>query len=194
MPLHGAIEKDDSYNGDRILVNKFAYEIGEPQRWDVIVFKYPGDPPTTPLRSRTDSRTNYIKRLVGLPGDTIRIQNGDVWVKTAKDKKEQGDAADFVIARKPPRKLLAMLQPVFDNDYMPRIAKYGWPARWYRRPDLPARRPSCRRLGAPTIRRRSPSTGRPRASSGCDTITECRRLSAVAGRRGADGARCHARN
>ena len=36
---------------------------------------------------RTDSRINFIKRLVGLPGDTIRIQNGDVWIKTAKDKK-----------------------------------------------------------------------------------------------------------
>ena len=41
----------------------------EPQRWDVIVFKYPGDAPT-----------NFIKRLVGLPGETIRIQHGDIWV------------------------------------------------------------------------------------------------------------------
>ena len=96
----------------------------EPQREDVIVFKYPCSD------GRNDSRVNYIKRLVGLPGDTIRIQNGDVWVKSAKDKKEFGPAAKFVIARRPPRKLLAMLQPVFDNDYMPRIANEGWPARW----------------------------------------------------------------
>ncbi len=114
-----------SYNGDRILVGKFAYEASDPQRWDVVVFKYPGDAPT-----------NFIKRLVGLPGETIRIQNGDIWVLSADDKLHGRNA--FHIARKPPEKLLAMLQPVFDNDYMPQIAKYGWPARWYPDSDAPA--------------------------------------------------------
>jgi signal peptidase I len=107
-----------SYNGDRILVGKFLYELSDPRRWDVIVFKFPGDAPT-----------NYIKRLVGLPGETVRIQHGDIWIRSAQDA-AKGDAG-FRIARKPPQKLLAMLQPVFDNDYMPRIAEYGWPARWY---------------------------------------------------------------
>ena len=125
------LDNDTSYNGDRILVSKLAYEIGEPQRWDMIVFKYPGDPPTVPPEERTDSRINFIKRLVGLPGDTVRIEHGDVWIKSAKDRKKLGKDAPFVIARKPPRKLLAMLQPVFDNDYMPAIAKDGWPARWF---------------------------------------------------------------
>ncbi len=62
-------------DGDFIVVNKFAYglrlpvlntrivEIGEPQRGDVVVFRYPPDP-----------RINYIKRLVGLPGDRVRIE------------------------------------------------------------------------------------------------------------------------
>ena len=119
-----------SYNGDRILVGKFAYEFGEPQRWDVIVFKYPGD-------ATTDARTNFIKRLVGLPGETVRIQHGDMWIRrTARSA--------FHIARKPPEKLLAMLQPVFDNDYMPRIAKYGWPARW--QPEPSGRRQRGRRV------------------------------------------------
>jgi hypothetical protein len=63
-----------------------------------------------------------------LPGDTIRIRDGDIWVRSAGEKAD--GAADFVIARKPGPKLLAMLQPVFDNDYMPKIAEYGWPARW----------------------------------------------------------------
>ena len=59
--------------GDFILVNKFAYgirlpvldtkviEVGDPQRGDVMVFRYPSEP-----------TINYIKRVVGLPGDTIR--------------------------------------------------------------------------------------------------------------------------
>ena len=56
-----------SFNGDRILVSKFAYQFREPRRWDVIVFKYPGN-----------AKVNYIKRLVGLPGETLRIQHGDI--------------------------------------------------------------------------------------------------------------------
>ncbi|MGU0930799.1 signal peptidase I [Pseudomonas aeruginosa] len=59
--------------GDFILVNKFAYgirlpvldtkviPIGDPQRGDVMVFRYPSEP-----------NINYIKRVVGLPGDTVR--------------------------------------------------------------------------------------------------------------------------
>lgn len=47
-----------SFSGDRIIVSKFAYEIGEPERWDVIVFKFPGA-----------ATINYIKRLIGLPGE-----------------------------------------------------------------------------------------------------------------------------
>ena len=59
--------------GDFILVNKFAYgirlpvldrkiiEVGNPQRGDVMVFRYPSDP-----------NVNYIKRVVGLPGDSVR--------------------------------------------------------------------------------------------------------------------------
>ena len=108
-----------SYNGDRILVSKFAYELADPQRWDVIVFKFPGD-------ATTDARTNFIKRLVGLPGETVRIQHGDLWTRRGQEP--------FRIARKPPEKLWAMLQPVFDNDYMPRIAEAGWPARWQPEP------------------------------------------------------------
>ena len=81
VPLHGDLGPDNpqhmsypSYNGDRILVSKFAYELSDPKRWDVIVFKFPGD-------ATTDARTNFIKRLVGLPGETVRIQHGDVWIR-----------------------------------------------------------------------------------------------------------------
>ncbi|MBF7731632.1 signal peptidase I [Pseudomonas sp. N040] len=62
--------------GDFILVNKFAYgirlpvldskiiDVGDPQRGDVMVFRYPSDP-----------NVNYIKRVVGLPGDRIRYSS-----------------------------------------------------------------------------------------------------------------------
>ncbi len=57
------------FEKDFVLVNKMVYRLGEPERGDVIVFRYPPNPETTP----------YIKRVIGLPGDTIRVTNGTVF-------------------------------------------------------------------------------------------------------------------
>lgn len=102
------------FTGDRIIVNKFPFEFGDPQRWDVIVFKYP-----------EASQTNYIKRLVGLPGEEIQISRGDVYAR----KNEQ---EPFKILRKDNLdKQLTVQQLVYDDNYPPReILEYGWPERW----------------------------------------------------------------
>lgn len=55
--------------GDHLLVSKFAYKFGEPKRGDIVVFKYPDDP----------SR-NFIKRIIGVGGDTIEIREKVVYV------------------------------------------------------------------------------------------------------------------
>ena len=103
-----------SFNGDRILVDKFAYDFAEPERWDVVVFKYP-----------EDAKTNYIKRLVGLPGETVFIAGGDIWTSRADHPDEA------VIARKPPAKLRAMLQLVHDAAHVsPELLQAGWPTAW----------------------------------------------------------------
>jgi signal peptidase I len=54
---------------DRLFINKFVYHIESIQRGDIVVFHYPRDP-----------ETSYIKRVVGLPGDRIWIDRGQVWV------------------------------------------------------------------------------------------------------------------
>ena len=101
-----------SFNGDRILVSKFAYDFSQPARWDVVVFKYP-----------EDAKTNYIKRLVGLPGETVSISAGDIWTSR--------DDGPPVIARKPPAKLRAMLQCVHDSRFVaPALRAAGWPLAW----------------------------------------------------------------
>ncbi len=101
------------YSGDRLQVGKFLHWMQPPQRWDVTVFKYPHGP-----------ETNYIKRMVGLPGETIRIRNGDLHVRP------QG-SDEFAIARKPPDKVLAMMQPVDDTEYvLDEMLAAGWPPRW----------------------------------------------------------------
>jgi len=128
MPLAVAPGEPDprypSFNGDRILVDKFAYDFSAPARWDVVVFKYP-----------EDAKTNYIKRLVGLPGETVFIAGGDIWTSR--------DDGDPVIARKPPTKLLAMLQCVHDSRHVAEaLVAADWPAAWadWSAPDAPGRR------------------------------------------------------
>jgi len=56
-------------NGEFVIVNRLAYRIGEPSIGDIIVFHYPKDP-----------EQEFIKRVIGLPGDDVRITAGQVYV------------------------------------------------------------------------------------------------------------------
>ncbi|MHC4187061.1 MAG: signal peptidase I [Planctomycetota bacterium] len=87
--------------GDRILVLKCIYQFFEPERWDVVVFKNPLNP-----------RINYIKRLIGLPTETVEIIDGDIYI-------------DNQIARKPPKVQEELWMPVYDNDYQPARPSQG---------------------------------------------------------------------
>ena len=55
--------------GDRVLVCKFEYLIRSPRRGDIFVFKYP-----------MDTKVDYVKRLIALPGDKFEIRQGVVWI------------------------------------------------------------------------------------------------------------------
>ncbi len=75
---------DPGWNsGDRVLVAKFLYDLAErlPDRLDVVVFKFPGDekfPHSGPQKNYVPM--NYIKRLVALPGETVAICGGKLYV------------------------------------------------------------------------------------------------------------------
>lgn len=102
------------FKGDRILVNKFPYELGEPQRWDVCVFKYPEIP-----------ERNYIKRLIGLPGEAIRLNRGDVYARRGNDP------AYHILRKDDPNKQAAIQIVVADDRKPPRkLLEQGWPERW----------------------------------------------------------------
>jgi signal peptidase I len=87
--------------GDRVLVLKYLYAFKPPQPWDVVVFRNPNN-----------NRQNFIKRLIGLPGETIEVIHGDVFYKP------QGES-DFRIRRKPAAAQDELWQVVYDNDYRP---------------------------------------------------------------------------
>ena len=86
-------------SGDRILVLKCIYQFQEPKQFDVVVFKNPLDP-----------TENYIKRLVGRPGETVEIIDGDVYINGQ-------------ISRKPEKVQEELWMPVYDNDYQPARAE-----------------------------------------------------------------------
>lgn len=54
---------------ERIFINKLAYHLGDIQRGDIVVFHYPRDP-----------RKSFIKRVIGLPGDRVRVFDGHVYL------------------------------------------------------------------------------------------------------------------
>jgi signal peptidase I len=69
--------------GDMVLVNRFIYRIHPPRRGDIIVFHPPGRGQVPIRGATTEASVNYIKRVIGLPGETIQIAHGTVFICSA---------------------------------------------------------------------------------------------------------------
>jgi len=93
-------------NGDRVLVLKYIAPFIAPKRWDVAVFKNPTDP--------AGDSVYYIKRLVGMPNETLLVADGDVFAGPL-----DGDVSAMQIQRKPEFVQRAVWQSVYDSDYQP---------------------------------------------------------------------------
>ena len=73
--IEGQSMQPNFQDGEYLLVNKLAYVLDEPKRGDVVVFHYPIDP-----------TRDFIKRIVGLPGDTVEVRDGRVYVNGFPDQ------------------------------------------------------------------------------------------------------------
>jgi len=67
--VDGASMEPTLVSGEYVIVSRLSYRFGSPQRGDIIVFHFPRDP-----------KEEYIKRLIGLPGDVVEVKNGSVYV------------------------------------------------------------------------------------------------------------------
>ncbi len=149
--------------GDRILVLKYAVPpVTSRERWDVVVFKSPDRRTTTTPAAYT---ANYIKRLVGRPGESVMILDGDIYVApapTSRARRLEHDARK--IQTKPRHVQDALWRIVYDNDFRPRGQHRGdsWRQPWQRA----RRRRLGRRRRQAARRASSRSTTRPAPAAG----------------------------
>src|SRR5262249_13273158 len=88
--------------GDHLLVSKGVFTWRNPRRWEVAVFRWPVDGKA------------FVKRVIGLPGESVQIRGGDIYI-------------DGELSRKTLAELKSLCIPVFDNNYQP---QQTWRSRW----------------------------------------------------------------
>ncbi len=67
--VSGSSMENTLSNGDNLIVDKITYRFSDPQRFDIIVFPF-----------RYEDHVYYIKRIIGLPGETVQIVDGDIYI------------------------------------------------------------------------------------------------------------------
>lgn len=76
--VKGASMEPNFQDGEYLVVDEISYRVGEPQRGDVVIFRYP-----------LDTSQFYIKRIIGLPGETVEISEGRVIIFNQESQKGQ---------------------------------------------------------------------------------------------------------
>ncbi|MEE3467271.1 MAG: signal peptidase I [Eubacterium sp.] len=93
--VSGESMEDTLHDKESLLINKFSYHFHDPERYDIIVFY--------PKGKEVDDSEFYIKRVYGLPGETIQIKHNDIYINNQKieDKYAKNAIDDPGLAAKP---------------------------------------------------------------------------------------------
>ncbi len=67
--VHGSSMNNTLYDGDQIMADKISYHFTNPKRYDIIVFPY-----------QYGTRKHFIKRIIGMPGETVQIERGTIFI------------------------------------------------------------------------------------------------------------------
>ena len=106
--VKGTSMEPNYHDGQYLVVNELAYHVGNPKRGDVVVFKHPEPACTDFVESNYINQvflqgpcTNYIKRVIGLPGETVVVRDGKVFVKNADNPNGFQLNEDYIVAGTP---------------------------------------------------------------------------------------------
>ncbi len=78
--VEGASMENTLHNGDNLIVDKLSYRVHDPERFDIIVFPF-----------QFQDNTYYIKRIIGLPGETVQIMDdGSIYINGEKLEENYG--------------------------------------------------------------------------------------------------------
>ena len=78
--VEGASMENTLHNGDNLIVDKLSYRFRDPERFDIIVFPF-----------QYQANTYYIKRIIGLPGETVQImEDGSIYINGEKMEESYG--------------------------------------------------------------------------------------------------------
>lgn len=147
--VKGASMEPNFYDNEYLIIDEISYRVRAPQRGDIVVFRYPNDP-----------SQYFIKRIIGLPGETVEFKDGRVriykngsavgyylnegqylsGVETVSDKKFNVGANEyFVLGDNRPASLDSRIfGPIDEKAIVGRVWLRGWPVlrfRTFRAPD-----------------------------------------------------------
>ena len=105
------LESQPNVAGDRVLVDKSAFHLRPPRRWEIVAFRHPDQPSMC-----------CVKRVVGLPGESVQIRHGDVYTKGKSQAAREIQRKSLPIQR-------AMALPVHDANCRP-SSEPPLPPRW----------------------------------------------------------------
>jgi signal peptidase I len=101
-----AVENLSRNDGDHLLVHRGQFEFRRPKRWEVVVFRNPNKPTQA-----------YVKRMIALPGESVQIQDGDIYISGEIQAKNYATQCGVRI-------------PVYDHDFRPAGDDSRWQTRW----------------------------------------------------------------
>ena len=88
--VEGASMENTLHNGDNLIVDKLSYRFHDPERFDIIVFPF-----------QFQDNTYYIKRIIGLPGETVDIVDGKVYINGSDEPLDEPYIREPMIPEEP---------------------------------------------------------------------------------------------
>jgi len=131
------LDKAPECAGDRLLVHKHIFDLRSPRRWELVVFQHP--PSDAVQGYAMPVPDSYIKRLVGLPGETVQVRDGDLYINETICRKTLGEFREMRV-------------PIYEDAHAPSDAPESF--RWTGLADGDWRTPD----GKPSSKRQSNRT------------------------------------